>query len=126
MIRKLSPSQLIFDIVVAVVWFVINAFGWGLDKSNLAVAFGMGAALALRRVSPTLALTVAWLASLAQVAVGISPLPANVAILAVLYATSAYGSRTLRWVAFASTFAGAGVITLSLLLPYFGIILGRG
>lgn len=126
MIRKLSSAQLTFDIVLACAWFVINAFGGGFDKSRFAVAFGMSAALAVRRLSPTISLSVAWVASLAQVAVGISPLPANLAILAVLYGTSAYGSRTLRWVAFASTFLGAGVITLSLLLPYFGVILGRG
>ncbi|MEP6843451.1 MAG: histidine kinase, partial [Pseudolysinimonas sp.] len=75
---------------------------------------------------PALSLTVAWVVSLAQVAAGVTPLPSNLAILAVLYASSAYGSRTLRWVAFASTFVGAGVITLSLLLPNFGIILGNG
>src|SRR4051812_49163781 len=124
MIRKLTPAQVTFDVVVAVGWFVINAFTGG--SGPMAVAFGMAIALALRRLSPTLALSFAWVVSLAQVAVGISPLPANVAILAVLYATSAYGSRTLRWIAFASTFLGAAVITLSLLLPSFGVILGRG
>ncbi|MEO6533242.1 MAG: histidine kinase [Pseudolysinimonas sp.] len=126
MFRKLRATQLTVDIVVAVVWFVLNAFPFRFDASQFAVALGMSAALAIRRASPTLALTVAWVASLAQVAVGISPLPANLAILPVLYVTSAYGSRTLRWLGFASTFVGAGVITLSLLLPYFGVTIGRG
>ena len=126
MIRKLSSLQLTVDVVIASAWFLINALGGGIDVARAAVAFGMGAALALRRLSPTLSLTVAWIASLIQVAAGVSPLPANLAILAVLYATTAYGSRTLRWVAFASTFVGAGVITLSLLLPYFGVVLGTG
>jgi signal transduction histidine kinase len=126
MIRKLSSLQLTVDVVIASAWFLINALGGGLDIARAAVAFGMGSALALRRLSPTLSLTVAWIVSLVQVAAGVSPLPANLAILAVLYATTAYGSRTLRWVAFASTFVGAGVITLSLLLPYFGVVLGTG
>ena len=120
MIRKLSSAQLTFDIVIALAWFLINGVAGGIRVSYFAVAFGMGAALAIRRLSPTLSLAVAWIASLAQVGFGISPLPANLAILAVLYATTAYGSRTLRWVAFASTFLGAGVITLTLVLPTLG------
>lgn len=126
MIRKLSSSQLTVDVVVAGAWFLINGFGGGFDLGRFAVAFGMGAAVALRRISPALSLTVAWVVSLTQVAAGVPPLPSNLAILAVLYATSAYGSRTLRWVAFASTFLGAAVITASLLLPNFGVILGAG
>lgn len=126
MIRKLSTLQLTVDIIVAGGWFLINAIGGGFELGRFLVALGMGAALALRRLSPTLSLTVAWVVSLAQVAAGVTPLPANLAILAVLYATAAYGSRTLRWVGFASTFVGAAVITLSMLLPSFGVILGRG
>src|SRR4051794_32397017 len=120
MIRKLSSAQLTFDIVIALAWFLINGVAGGIRVSYFAVAFGMGAALAIRRLSPTLALAVAWIASLTQVGFGISPLPANLAILAVLFATTAYGSRTLRWVALASTFLGAGVITLTLVLPTLG------
>src|SRR3954447_7096988 len=120
MIRKLSSAQLTFDIVIALAWFLINGVAGGIRVSYFAVALGMGAALAIRRLSPTLSLAVAWGASLAQVGFGISPLPANLAILAVLFATTAYGSRTLRWVAFASTFLGAGVITLTLVLPTVG------
>ena len=127
MIRKLTSVQLTVDLVIAGAWFLINGAAGGLDLGRFAVAFGMGAALALRRVSPTLSLLVAWVASLAQVAVGENPLPSNLAILAVLYATSAYGSRTLRWVGFASTFVGAAVITFSLLLPTLvGNFLGTG
>ena len=126
MIRKLTAMQLTVDLTVAFAWFLLNTLAGGIDASRFAVSLGMGGALAIRRLSPTLSLTVAWVASLTQVAVGITPLPANLAILGVLYATSSYGSRTLRWVGFASTFVGAGVITLSLLLPYFGVILGKG
>lgn len=126
MIRKLSAQQLAVDLVFGGGWFLLNGAVWGLDAGRFAVAFGMGAALALRRLSPALSLSVAWLTSLAQVAFGVAPLPANLAILPVLYATAAYGSRTVRWVGFASTFLGAAVITGALLLPNFGITLGIG
>lgn len=118
MFRKLSATQLVVDVAIGVVWFMINGFTGG-RAIYVAVAFGMGAALALRRLSPTLALIVAWVFSIGQVSIGGAPVPANVAILPVLYATSAYGSRTLRWVGFASTFLGAAVITASLLAPNF-------
>lgn len=119
MIRKLSTMQLTVDIVVGGVWFLLTGFVGGGDFIRALIAFGMGAALALRRVSPTLALVVAWVFSLGQVGIGAPPLPSNLAILPVLYATSAYGSRSLRWVGFASSFLGAAVITTSLLLPNF-------
>ncbi|MEP6842700.1 MAG: sensor histidine kinase, partial [Pseudolysinimonas sp.] len=84
MIRKLSSLQLTVDLVIAGAWFLINGVSGGIDASRFAVAFGMGAALALRRLSPALSLTVAWVVSLAQVAAGVTPLPSNLAILAVL------------------------------------------
>jgi len=119
MIRKLSSTQLTVDVVIGGMWFLLNAFVASGGMVHFAIAFGMGLALALRRVSPTLALIVAWTFSIGQVSIGAAPVPANVAILPVLYATSAYGSRTLRWVGFASTFLGAAVITASLLAPNF-------
>ena len=118
MFRKLSSTQLTVDVVIGAVWFMLNAIVGG-GTVHLLVAFGMGLALALRRVSPTLALIVAWVFSIGQVAIGATPVPSNLAILPVLYATSAYGSRTLRWVGFASSFLGAAVITASLLAPNF-------
>ncbi len=119
MIRRLTQLQLVFDLLLGGGWFLLNSFVSGFDLVRSGVSLGMGAALALHRVSPTLALTVAWAFSIGQVAIGANPLPANLAILPVLYATSAYGSRALRWVGFASAFLGAAVITASLLLPNF-------
>lgn len=119
MFRRLTPSQYVVDLLLGGGWFLLNAFGGGLDPIRFGISFGMGAALALRRLSPTIALIVAWAFCVAQVAVGENPLPANLVVLPVLYATSAYGSRTLRWVGLASTVLGAAVITVSLLLPNF-------
>jgi signal transduction histidine kinase len=127
MIRRLTQLQLLFDLLLGGAWFLGNAVLGGFYSVVAAVAFGMGAALALRRLSPTLALMVAWIFSIAQVSIGALPLAANLAILPVLYATAAYGSRRLRWIGFASTFFGAAVITGSLLLPNFvGNVLSIG
>ncbi|MEO6115719.1 MAG: histidine kinase [Pseudolysinimonas sp.] len=121
MFRRLTQLQLVFDIALGSGWFLLSAFVGGFHLTSAAVALGMGAALALRRVSPALALIVAWAFSIGQVSIGASPQPANLAILPVLYATAAYGSRRLRWVGFVSSFLGAAVITVSLLLPNFSI-----
>jgi signal transduction histidine kinase len=114
MLRSLTRTQLAVDLSIAVVFFLLfGLVGGGLDVPRVLVAFGMAAALALRRLSPGLALTVAWAASLLQVLAFVSPQPSNVAILAVLYSTSAYGGTALRWIGFISSFAGALVITVS-------------
>jgi len=119
MFRRLTPLQYVVDLLVGGGWFLINGFGGGFDLARFVIAFGMGLALTLRRLSPTMALTVAWAFCLGQVVVGANPLPANLAVIPVLYATSAYGSRALRWVGLASTVLGAAVITVALLLPNF-------
>ena len=119
MFRRLAPLQYVVDLLLGGGWFLVNGIGGGHDPARFAIAFGMGLALALRRMSPTVALTVAWVFCVGQVAIGESALPANLAVIPVLYATSAYGSRVLRWVGLASTVLGAAVITVSLLLPNF-------
>lgn len=119
MFRRLTQLQLVVDLLLGGAWFLLNGFTGGIDIIRFSISLGMGAALALRRFSPTLALGIAWLFSLGQVAIGETPLAANLAIIPVLYATSAYGGRVLRWVGFASSFLGAAVITASLLLPNF-------
>ncbi len=119
MFRRVTQLQLIVDLLIGGGWFLLNGITGDFDLVRFAVSFGMGASLALRRVSPGLALLVAWVFSIGQVSIGASPLPANLAILPMLYATSAYGSRPLRWIGFASSFVGAAVITVSVLLPNF-------
>lgn len=113
MFRKLSHGQLAADLVIAGAWTLLTGLAGGIDAARAAVAIGMGVALAFRRLSPALALTIAWLASLLQVVSLVPPQVSNLAILAVLYATAAYGSKSVRWVAFASTFLGAAVITVA-------------
>ncbi|MFC5501859.1 sensor histidine kinase [Lysinimonas soli] len=123
MFRKLSQSQLAADLVVAGIWTLLTGFAGGIDAARAGVALGMGAALAFRRLSPPVALGIAWLASLVQVFALVPPQVSNLAILAMLYATAAYGSKTVRWVAFASTFLGAAVITVAEVGPQVAALL---
>ena len=127
MFRKLTSTQLAVDLSIGGAWFLLNGLPGGIDVARFLVAFGMGAAFALRRLSPALALAVAWLFCLGQVLAGVTALPSNLAIIPVLFATAAYGSPRLRWTGFASSFAGALVIALTILLPeaFPGVLLGR-
>jgi len=118
MFRTLTHRQLAFDIVVPMVLVLI---GYGLLRSAgvgpVLVGVGMGAALIPRRFSPILALGIAWAVCLWQVLSDIPPNVSNVAVLAILYSTAAYGTRAVRWIGFASTFVGAFVVALSIALP---------
>lgn len=119
MLRTQTRNQLAVDLAIAGVFFAIFGLTGGIDIPRVLVASGMAGALALRRLSPGLALGVAWFTSICQVLVTVSPQASNLAILAVLYATSAYGGRVLRWAGFASAFVGAAVITVSQTVPPF-------
>ncbi|MEX5385625.1 hypothetical protein WCE10_21590, partial [Cronobacter muytjensii] len=118
MFRRLTSSQLIVDLVVAAVLLVVTvpfefaiaggsalesrfgAVGTGLTGVTVAVIFAV--ALALRRLSPALALGIAWSGALVQMAFGRPPSIADVAIFGVLYVTAAYGTRAVYWAGFAS------------------------
>ncbi|PWC08140.1 sensor histidine kinase [Mycetocola zhujimingii] len=112
MFRRLSPPQITVDIVVAALFGLVVAavelpFSDGM--APVIVALGMTASLALRRLSPGLALGVAWLAVAVQLTGAMQPVPSNLAILAVLYATGCYGGTWVRWAGLASAIVG-GVI----------------
>ncbi|MFB8145885.1 sensor histidine kinase [Microbacterium sp. NPDC056003] len=132
MFRSLKPYQLLVDVVVAGLFAAIalpleiqytdplNGFSFGL-LSAVVMTLLLAAALAVRRLSPGIALGVAWLAAIAQMSFGRPPGVADVAIFAVLYATAAYGTQRVFWLGFASSFLGAVVITVYLAIgPYFG------
>lgn len=88
------------------------------DSVLLGIAIvGFGVALAIHRLSPTLALALSWLCAILQMFAGAPPDATNLAILAVLYATARYGDRALRWAGFASAIGGALVAALYLVLP---------
>ncbi|WP_019181456.1 sensor histidine kinase [Microbacterium yannicii] len=130
MFRRLKPFQLVVDVSIAVVFFLIatpielvitgqatvEAF-IGRPATLFAavlIAALFSGALAVRRVSPALALGLAWAGALLQVGLGRSPSFADLAVFAVLYATAAYGSTRLYWAGFASAILGALVITVYL------------
>lgn len=125
MFRSLTRTQLVVDVVVGGVFALLvlpvdlsigrftaaNALGTAL------VAMLMGGALAVRRLSPALALTVAWMGALVQMAMGRPPSLADVAIFGVLYATAAYGSRRVFWAGLISVGVGAAAITAYVMGP---------
>ena len=118
MFRTLSRPQWIVDIVVPVLLVLFALFlfrGAGLGPEL--VIIGMGVALIPRRFSPILALGIAWFVCLAQVLLDIPPNVSNLAVLAILYTTAAYGTRVVRWIGFASAFVGALVVAASIALP---------
>ncbi|WP_240482307.1 sensor histidine kinase [Microbacterium sediminis] len=127
--RSIPAAHLILDVALAAGFFVV------LGLVNLApgrpwifaviVGLLMSAALAVRRLSPALALAIAWAGAVTQMAMMLSPLPSNIAIFGVLYVTAAYGTRAVMWIGLASAIVGALTITgyLFLVLP---ALLGSG
>lgn len=108
--RPVLRSQIVFDVVVAVllgvVLLVLQA-GGGPDWVGVGVVLGLTASLALRRLSPALALLIAWAVAVLQIASWHSPDPANLLIGGVMYTTSAYGSRRVRLAGLFSALGGA-------------------
>ncbi|WP_244285836.1 sensor histidine kinase [Cryobacterium zongtaii] len=106
--RPVSRRTVTVDVGIAVTF---SLFCLIIDAGNGIVSFlvlvGFTAALAVRRLSPGLALTIAWVSALAQMLAGLPVLTGNFAVLAVLYATAAYGDRMLRWVGLVSVGIGA-------------------
>ncbi|MCW4384588.1 sensor histidine kinase [Salinibacterium sp. SYSU T00001] len=112
MLRRLTPRQLAFDVVFAALCVAVRLGPFGIFAlSEAFVVLCMGAALAMRRLSPSIALGLAWLGALAQMAAGLPPDLSNLAILPVLYATAAYGATRVKWIGLASAGAGALVAT---------------
>ncbi|GAA1665599.1 sensor histidine kinase [Microbacterium lacus] len=126
MFRPLLPVQLTVDVLFAVVFGLIalgSELGSGVAEAPVASALTcvlMASAVAVRRLSPGLALGVAWAGAVVQMSFGRPPILADVAVFAVLYATAAYGSRLVYWLGFASSVGGAIVITAYLFaIPQF-------
>jgi signal transduction histidine kinase len=129
--RPVPRYQIVADVLVASVFLVfalavelliratVGETLLGASVSTLApvlIAVMFSAALAIRRLSPGLALAAAWLAAVFQMGLGRPPSFSDIAIFGVLYVTAAYGSRRVYWAGFASALFGAVVITLYLFL----------
>lgn len=132
MIRPLSRAALVLDIVGAFVLFALLTpvslafYGPGNLSATMAegvdvvmlliVAVLQCAAVAIGRLAPGPALAVAWVGAIVQMAAGLGPVPVNIVILGVLYATAAWGSTRVLWAGFVSVFIGGIVATLYLVL----------
>lgn len=117
--RELLPYQVATDVTVAGVFGLLcipvelTVGGWVAESAFATVLMCLlfATALALRRLSPLLALGTAWIAAVAQMLMLRPPSFVDVAIFAVLYATAAFGSLLVYWLGFASALVGAAVIT---------------
>lgn len=122
MIRPLSRTALALDIVGAALLFIIltpfSVAFYGPGAGTAEVQGGTVAAVvvagilmfggvAVGRLAPGLALAAAWLGAVVQMLAGLGPLPIDLAILLVLYATAAWGSRVVLWWGFGSALFGA-------------------
>lgn len=133
MIRPISRTWLVVDIVGAVIGFALTApLNFVTAATGMSAWIGQpGAALAgyivvgvilwgaaaISRLSPTLALAVAWFGAVVQMSLGLPPSAYDLGILVVLFATAAWGSRRLLWIGGISALAG-GVIGG----VYFGVV----
>ena len=121
MFHRLRPYQFVIDAALAVFYFLcamalLDTYG-GVGIRGAVVVAGYAAAVGIRRSSPGLALALAWVFSFVQMGIGMYPNLYNLATILVIYTTSAYGGRILRWVGLGSvgvgSFIAAGYLTLS-------------
>lgn len=133
MFRPISRTWLIVDIVGAVLGFAVTTpltlimsaaelSAWS-GSTPLAVAASVAVgvilwgAAAIARLSPTLALSVAWFGAVIQMGMGLPPAAHDLAIMVVLFATAAWGSRRLLWIGGVSALGGGVLGGL-----YFGVV----
>lgn len=128
MFRPLKPHQIAIDALIAVLFlgtfgvlFTMTAAAGG---TEILVALGMSAAVAVRRWAPGLALGIAWVTALAQMLAGMPPVPSDVAVFVVLYVTAAYGGRIVFWAGLVSAFVGA--VAISVYLVFVTSLLSGG
>ncbi len=138
MIRPLSRTALILDIVGAALLFLIFVpmsivfYGPGTGNGPLggaavvAVVFAavlMFGGVAIGRLAPGLALAAAWAGAILQMLAGFGPVPIDIAILLVLYATAAWGTRRVLWWGFGSALLG-GLIAALYMVVVNGVAFG--
>jgi signal transduction histidine kinase len=128
MFRALQRYQYGVDAAIAVIYFVVvvgvfgQYYGFYYNGSLVGDGFfsfviaGYALAVALRRMSPGIALGIAWVFSIAQMVLAIEPSVYNVATCVVLYTTAAYGGRTVRTLGLVSIGVGAFVAAAYLTL----------
>ncbi len=110
MINRLPIRRAVVDIAIAVAYLlIVGELTLQIGHVNeFLIVVGLTISLGFRRFSPPIALSVAWLVALYQMYLAqVGPIAADLAILAILYATALYGNRVVRWCGFVSIFLGA-------------------
>ncbi|MFF1540708.1 sensor histidine kinase [Microbacterium sp. NPDC058269] len=136
MIRPLSRTALILDIVGAALLFLVLApvsiVFYGTTDTPIGgvsialVVFAsvlMCGGVAIGRLAPGWALAAAWAGAVLQMMAGFGPLPVDLAILLVLYATSAWGTRRVLWWGFGSALFG-GLVAAVFMVIVNGVAFG--
>ena len=124
MFRTLKPSQLVIDVSIAALAFLLRtAIGYD-TAATLIVALGMAATVAIHRLAPALSLALAWLTVAVQLSFFLPPDLSNAAVLVVLFASAAYGAPATKWLGLVSAGVGAFVATVYLLAQ--GLFTGIG
>jgi len=139
-IRPLSRTALILDIVGAALLFLVLTpislvfYGPGAGNTTIggvAVATVVIASVlmfggvAVGRLAPGVSLAAAWAGAVLQMLAGFGPLPMDFAILLVLYATAAWGTRRVLWWGFGSALVG-GLIAAVYMVFVNGVAFGTG
>lgn len=112
MFRSLAPHQVVVDALLGTSAVLLRLALGPINSAHVVVVVLMGLAFVLHRLSPGLALGVAWLGALLQVFAVLPPDLANLAILVVLYSTARHGQGIVRWLGLASAGAGALVVAV--------------
>ncbi|MBN9607273.1 MAG: hypothetical protein J0G30_11745 [Actinomycetales bacterium] len=107
MLRELSLPARVLDVGAALIVVALRLL-IGTDGPAMAlVVIAWGAAFALWRWSPPLALGIAWVAAVAQVAMSLPADGIDLLVLVVLFGTGRYGGTALRALGIASAALGA-------------------
>ena len=120
--REVKPYQLVVDVSIAAVCFLLRASIHYNTPLMLVVVFGMAVALGVRRLSPTLSLALVWATVVFQLSMMLPPDVSNLAILPVLFATGAYGTKLVSRLGLVS--AGLGALIASAYTIFSGFITG--
>jgi signal transduction histidine kinase len=118
MFRSLRRYQVVTDLTIALGFLLVLVAGLSSSSTvfaSLGVSLIFSVALALRRLSPALALVGAWLGATVQMGLLLeSPQTYDLAVLAILFTTASYGGRVLRWVGLGSAVLGSIIATVYL------------
>jgi signal transduction histidine kinase len=126
MFRSLRPYQVVVDCLTAAVYFLAALAIGPVSTGAIALVLGLTVSLVLRRLAPGVALGLAWCAALGQMyVIRLEPVVADLAILAVLYSTAAYGERAVKWLGLVSVGLGALLGSIFLTFGSNGILFGQ-